>query len=152
MELNDIEKLIRLFEASSLAEMKLRDGTFGLSLKKPGAAGTPGAGGTFQAPGPAGQAPATPSPAAAAETASAPETEMITSPIVGTFYRAPAPDAPPFVQVGSVVEKGKPLCVLEAMKSMNQFETEFSCEIVRVIPENGALVQFGTPLFEVRRI
>ncbi len=80
------------------------------------------------------------------------DSEIITSPLVGTFYRAPAPDAPPFVDVGSKVKVGDTLCLLEAMKLMNEFEVEFDCEIVKILMENGKMVEFDTPLFEVRRI
>jgi acetyl-CoA carboxylase biotin carboxyl carrier protein len=80
------------------------------------------------------------------------DTEIITSPMVGTFYRAPAPDAPPFVDNGSKVKVGDTLCILEAMKMMNELEAEFECEIVKILVENGKMVEFDTPLFEVRRI
>ncbi|MBN1798271.1 MAG: acetyl-CoA carboxylase biotin carboxyl carrier protein [Spirochaetales bacterium] len=81
-----------------------------------------------------------------------PDTEIITSPIVGTFYRAPAPDAPPFVDVGAKVKTGDTICILEAMKLMNELEAELDCEIVKILVENGKMVEFNTPLFEVRRI
>ena len=71
--------------------------------------------------------------------------------MVGTFYRAPAPDAPPFVDVGAKVKKGQTLCILEAMKLMNELEVEFDCEIVKILVENGKMVEFGTPLFEVKK-
>ncbi|MFO8043422.1 MAG: acetyl-CoA carboxylase biotin carboxyl carrier protein [Alkalispirochaeta sp.] len=78
--------------------------------------------------------------------------EVITSPIVGTVYRAPSPDSPPFCQDGDVVEKGNPICVLEAMKVMNELEAEFSMEIVSFKVNNGEMVEYGTPLVEVRRV
>jgi acetyl-CoA carboxylase biotin carboxyl carrier protein len=77
--------------------------------------------------------------------------EVITSPMVGTFYRAPAPDAPPFVDVGAKVKKGQTICILEAMKLMNELEVEYDCEIVKILVENGKMVEFGTPLFEVKK-
>ena len=79
------------------------------------------------------------------------ESTIITSPLVGTFYRAPAPDAPPFVEKGKSVSKGDVLCIVEAMKMMNQIEAEFDCTISDILQENGAKVEFGTPLFEVIR-
>ena len=79
------------------------------------------------------------------------DTEFIRAPLVGTFYRAPAPDAPPFVEKGDTVKKGKPLCILEAMKLMNEFQAEFDLEIVAILVDNGKMVEFGAPLFEVRR-
>jgi acetyl-CoA carboxylase biotin carboxyl carrier protein len=82
----------------------------------------------------------------------APDTEVIRAPLVGTFYRAAAPDAPPFVEKGDTVKKGKPLCILEAMKLMNEFQADFDLEIVAILVDNGNMVEFGAPLFEVRRV
>jgi len=73
----------------------------------------------------------------------------VTSPIVGTFYRAPAPDAPPYAEVGQVVEKGQVLCIVEAMKLMNEIEAEYRCKIVKICKENAQPVEFGDPLFIV---
>lgn len=80
------------------------------------------------------------------------DAEVITAPIVGTFYRTPAPDAEPFVSEGDIVDKGQTLCILEAMKVMNELEAEFTMEIVRIPASNGEMVEYGTPLFEVRRV
>ena len=79
-------------------------------------------------------------------------TEIIRAPLVGTFYRAAAPDAPPFVEKGDTVKKGKPLCILEAMKLMNEFQAEFDLEVLAILVDNGKMVDFGAPLFEVRRL
>ena len=84
-------------------------------------------------------------PAAAA----AEKGESVTSPIVGTFYRAPAPDAPPYVEVGQVVEKGQVLCIIEAMKLMNEIEAEYRCTILRICKDNAQPVEFGDTLFIV---
>lgn len=73
----------------------------------------------------------------------------ITSPIVGTFYRAPSPDAPPFVDAGTVVKKGQVICIIEAMKLMNEIESEVDGIIVRVLVENGQPVEYGEPLFVI---
>lgn len=80
------------------------------------------------------------------------KTEIIKSPIVGTFYRAPSPDAPAFTEVGRKVKKGDALCVLEAMKMMNTLDCEFDCEVVKVLANNGDLVEFDQPLFEVKKL
>jgi acetyl-CoA carboxylase biotin carboxyl carrier protein len=77
--------------------------------------------------------------------------ETINSPIVGSFYRAPAPDAAPYVEVGQVVEKGHGLCIVEAMKLMNEIEAEFRCKIVKICKENTQAVEFGDPLFVIER-
>ena len=76
----------------------------------------------------------------------------IKSPIVGTFYRSPSPDAPPYVDVGKTVKKGQPLCILEAMKMMNTLEAEFDCVVEKVLVSNGDLVEFDQPLFMVRTL
>jgi len=75
--------------------------------------------------------------------------ESITSPIVGTFYRAPAPDAPPYVEVGQVVEKGQVLCIVEAMKLMNEIEADFRCTILKICRDNAQPVEYGDVLFVV---
>jgi acetyl-CoA carboxylase biotin carboxyl carrier protein len=77
--------------------------------------------------------------------------ETITSPIVATFYASPSPDAPPFVKAGSKVKVGETLCILEAMKMMNKLEAEFNCEILAVKAGSGDMVEYGQPLFEVKR-
>jgi len=104
-------------------------------------------------------APAMVAPAAApaaAETAPAAAVnekhETINSPIVGTFYRAPSPDSDPYVEVGSVVEKGQVLCIVEAMKLMNEIEAEFKCKVIEILKENAQPVEFGDPLFLVERL
>jgi acetyl-CoA carboxylase biotin carboxyl carrier protein len=71
---------------------------------------------------------------------------------VGTFYRSASPDSPPFVEEGDVIEKGKTLCILGAMKVMNELEAEFTMEIVAIKVPNGDMVEYGTPLLEVRRV
>lgn len=78
--------------------------------------------------------------------------EPITSPIVGTFYQAPAPDAAPYVTVGQVVEKGQTLCIVEAMKLMNEIEAEYRCKIVKICKENAQPVEFGDALFLVEKV
>jgi acetyl-CoA carboxylase biotin carboxyl carrier protein len=76
----------------------------------------------------------------------------INSPMVGTFYRAPAPDAAPFAEVGDVVEVDKTLCILEAMKLMNELKSEFRCKIVEILVQNAQPVEFGQPLFRVEKL
>ncbi len=75
---------------------------------------------------------------------------VIKSPIVGTFYRTPSPDSPPYVEKGSKVKKGDTLCTLEAMKLMNQLVAEFDCEIVSILVDQATLVEYDQPLFEVK--
>jgi acetyl-CoA carboxylase biotin carboxyl carrier protein len=78
--------------------------------------------------------------------------ETVNSPIVGTFYSAPSPDSSPYVEVGSVVEKGQILCIVEAMKLMNEIEAEFKCKVIETLKENAQPVEFGDPLFRVERL
>lgn len=107
------------------------------------------------APAPAPAAPAAPasSPAAAPAASHAGDKfETITSPIVGTFYRSPAPESDPYVEVGSVVDKGQVFCIVEAMKLMNEIEAEFKCKVVEILKENAQPVEFGDPLFLVEKL
>jgi acetyl-CoA carboxylase biotin carboxyl carrier protein len=102
-------------------------------------------------------APQVAAPAAAAASApaavvAAEAGETVNSPIVGSFYRAPAPDAAPYVEVGQIVEKGQVLCIVEAMKLMNEIESEFRCKIVKICKENAQAVEFGDPLFVIERM
>ncbi|MFH1039123.1 MAG: acetyl-CoA carboxylase biotin carboxyl carrier protein [PVC group bacterium] len=145
MDKNDLFELLRWFEKSTLSEIALERPDTKVVMKKGGAiaAGEAGAsppGGLHSSPPPA-------VPAAAPEEG----TEVITAPMVGTFYRSPASDAPPFVEAGVKVTKGKPLCILEAMKVMNELVAEFDCEIIEILARNTSLVEYGTPLFRVRR-
>lgn len=78
--------------------------------------------------------------------------ETINSPIVGTFYRKPSPEADVFAEVGSVIEAGQTVCLVEAMKMFNEIEAEFRCKIVEILKEDAAPVEFGEPLFRVERI
>jgi acetyl-CoA carboxylase biotin carboxyl carrier protein len=145
----DVMELLERFEKSSLSELKVRNGDIELVFKR----GVPAGPVPPQAFAPvhlASQGTAV-AAAPAVEAPQSPVTEPITSPIVGTFYRAPAPDAPPFVENGAKVKKGQTLCILEAMKLMNELEAEFDCEIIAILVENGKMAEFGTPLFEVRR-
>ena len=133
-ELND---LLARFEGSSLSKLKLSTQEFTREMERAVSAPT--------APGiPAAAA------APAAPVSAEPEGDAITAPMVGTFYTAPTPDQPPFVQVGDRVKKGDPLCLLEAMKMMSEVTAPCDCEITAVLKENGALVSFGDGLFGYR--
>jgi len=97
---------------------------------------------------------AAPPPGPAAAPAAAPKAEpkpgtIVTSPFVGTFYRAPSPESPPFVEVGTVVKKGQALCIVEAMKLMNEIETEGPGKIAEIFVQNATPVEFGQPLFRI---
>jgi acetyl-CoA carboxylase biotin carboxyl carrier protein len=90
-----------------------------------------------------------PLPAAPAAKAEAKPGVVVTSPLVGTFYRAPSPDSPPFVDVGTVVKKGQVLCIVEAMKLMNELEAEVSGKVAEILVANATPVEFGEPLFRI---
>ncbi|MFP4011774.1 MAG: acetyl-CoA carboxylase biotin carboxyl carrier protein [Spirochaetaceae bacterium] len=168
MELKDLFELLEKFEDSSLTELRLETEGSSVVLKRGGNSGVPiaytqqpqaMAPAWPQGPGPqpawseagGGQQPHT-SAAAESEAGADLDVEYVTSPIVATFYRSPAPDAPPFVDEGSRVKSGDTLCVLEAMKVMNELEAEFDLEVVRVLVQNGEMVEYGTPIFEVKRL
>ena len=133
-ELND---LLARFEGSSLSKLKLSTQEFTIEMER-----------AVSAPA----APVIPAAAAApaAPVSAEPEGDAITAPMVGTFYAAPTPDHPPFVQVGDRVKKGDPLCLLEAMKMMSEVTAPCDCEITAVLKENGTLVSFGDGLFGYR--
>ena len=78
-------------------------------------------------------------------------TETINSPMVGTFYQSPAPDAPPYVELGQIIKVGQPVCILEAMKLMNEIEAEVEGKIVQILVENGQPVEYGQPLFTIQK-
>jgi acetyl-CoA carboxylase biotin carboxyl carrier protein len=105
-------------------------------------------------PAAAATAPAPPAAAAEPAAVAAPveKGEIVTSPIVGTMYWAPSPDSDPYVTVGQIVEKGQVLCIVEAMKLMNEIEAEFKCKILEVVKANAEPVEFGEPLFRVERL
>jgi len=146
MDTKDILAVIEKFNQTALAEFRYREGSVEFHLKRH--ADVVYASGPAAPALPVAPAPHTPAPAAAPAT---PIGETINSPIVGTIYRTPAPDAPPFVEEGKSVKKGDTLCIIEAMKVMNELVAEFDCEILRVLVDNQHFVEYGTPLFEVRR-
>jgi len=141
MDLKELYALIERFEKTGLSELTFKRNGEEVTLKKEVTAAA-------AAPLPAASAGKAPSAEPAGRTS---DVEVIRSPIVGTFYRSPAPDAAPFVEKGDRVKKGQTICILEAMKLMNEFQAEFDLEIIGILADNGKMVEFGTPLFEVRR-
>ena len=150
MDLRNLKKLIDLVEESGIAEIEVTEGeeqvriTRSLAAPQPVYAAAPA---MAAAPAPAVAAAA---PVAAAGTPAAPERDLSkaqTSPMVGTFYRAPGPNAPVFVEVGQSVNAGDTLCIIEDMKLMNEIEAERSGVVKEILVENGQPVEFGEPLF-----
>ena len=152
MNIEQIEKLVEIIENSSLTEFSYKDEDVKITMSK-----------LDHAPVIAGGMPMTAAPMAGAAAATAVSVEeaakdaedeavLITSPIVGTFYAAPAPDAAPFVKVGDRVKNGQTVCILEAMKLMNEIQSEFDCEIEAVLVSNEQKVEYGQPLFRVKKL
>ena len=148
MDLRKLKKLIDLVEESGIAEIEVTEGeekvriTRSLAAPQPVYAAAPAVA--------AAPAPAAAAPAAASGAPAAPERDLSkaqTSPMVGTFYRAPGPNAPVFVEVGQSVNAGDTLCIIEAMKLMNEIEAERSGVVKEILVENGQPVEFGEPLF-----
>jgi acetyl-CoA carboxylase biotin carboxyl carrier protein len=160
LEFEDIERILELVKQHELAEFELERDGLKLRVRKAGG-GYPPLSAPVQIATPHAlpqQAPASipppvaPVPAAAAETAddTAVELAVVKSPIVGTFYRSPEPGAPAFVEIGQRVKKDQVLCIIEAMKLMNEITSEYDGEIVSAYVENGKPVQYGERLFAIR--
>ncbi len=152
MNQKEIKELIKIFDESDVAKLKIEKKDFSISLSKE-ATVVASAPAPVQSPSPV--APATPAPVAEqtseTKTASKPAGLTINSPMVGTFYKAPSPGAPAFVKVGDTVNKGQSVGIVEAMKIMNEIEAEFDCTILEVLVEDGQPVEFDTPLFLVEK-
>ncbi len=150
MDIRKVKKLIELLEESGIAEIEIHEGEESVRISRTSSA----APAMIAAPAPVAAAPA---PAAAAAPAAAPAEEssdsgvpsghQVTSPIVGSFYRSPSPSAKAFVEVGSSVNVGDTLCIIEAMKIMNQIEADKAGTIKAILAENGDPIEFGQPLF-----
>jgi acetyl-CoA carboxylase biotin carboxyl carrier protein len=153
VDLQEIRRIVELMNEHGLTHFDLTKKDFHLKLKKgPDFEELRGLMSAIPAAAPAqSAAPSAALPAAPAPTASsAPEGAEITSPMVGTFYRKPAPDAPNFADVGSTVSEGQTLCIIEAMKVMNEIKAERSGTICAVVAEDGRPVQFGDVLFRIK--
>lgn len=148
MDLEKIEGLVKIIENSSLTEFSIKDGETKITMSKLThppviAAGVPAA--------PLTAAPAQPT-AAEEKAEAADEFELILAPIVGTFYSAAAPDVPAYVKVGDHVKAGQTVCILEAMKLMNEIQADYDCEIEAVLVSNEQKVEYGQPLFRVKKL
>jgi acetyl-CoA carboxylase biotin carboxyl carrier protein len=158
LKFEDIERILELVRQHDLAEFELERDGLKLRIRKTGA-GFPHLAAPVQvahiptpvpvAPSQAAPAPAAPSPAAEPDEESV-ELAVVKSPIVGTFYRSPEPGAPPFVEIGQRVKKDQVLCIIEAMKLMNEITSEYEGEIVSAYVENGKPVQYGERLFAIK--
>ncbi|HSM50371.1 MAG TPA: acetyl-CoA carboxylase biotin carboxyl carrier protein [Thermoanaerobaculia bacterium] len=148
MTFEQIKELIELVAARGLEELEIERSGFRLRIGgKPAAPGVAVVSATSAPPPVAAPAAVA---VAAPEAAPAPDLHQVTSPIVGTFYAAPSPDAEPFVRVGDRVRKGQVLCIVEAMKLMNEIEADVDGEVLEIYPSNAQPVEFGEPLFGLR--
>jgi acetyl-CoA carboxylase biotin carboxyl carrier protein len=146
MDLRKLKKLIDLVQESGIGEIEITEGEEKVRISRQAAGGPPVlmAAPAMQAlPLPAAGAAAAETPVAPAE----PKGHTLKSPMVGTFYRAPSPGAPAFVEVGQAVTKGQTLCIIEAMKLLNEIESDVAGSIKAILVENGQPVEYGQPLF-----
>ena len=148
MDLEKIEGLVKIIENSSLTEFTIKDGDLKITMSKLDHPPVVAAGAPMMAP----QMTAAPVGVEVSREEEEEEQLFITSPIVGTFYSAPAPDAPAFVKVGDQVKNGQTVCILEAMKLMNEIQSDFDCEIEAVLVSNEQKVEYGQPLFRVKKL
>ena len=143
MDIRKIKKLIELIEDSDVELLEITEGEESIKISR--RSSQPAAPAAAPAPSPVSNA----APATAAEPVAEIALPTINSPMVGTFYRSPSPEAQPFVQVGQEVNVGDVLCIVEAMKMMNQIEADRSGTISEILIENGAPVEFDQPLFSI---
>lgn len=157
MDIRKVKKLIELLEESGIAEIEIKEGEEAVRISRmPTGAAVPQ---YFAAPAPSyAPAPAAPAPAAAPTAGTgAPvalarrkdDQNIVPSPMVGTFYAAASPTAKPFVSIGDEVKEGQVLCIIEAMKMMNQIESDRAGKVTAIMAKNGDPVEFGQPLFVV---
>jgi acetyl-CoA carboxylase biotin carboxyl carrier protein len=148
MDLRKLKTLIELVETSGIAELEIQEGEERVRITRSVAP----TGQTVMVQAPQSTAPQAPAPVAAAvapppAAPAEPEGHVVKSPMVGTFYRTPSPGAKAFVEVGDSVKEGDPLCIIEAMKLMNEIEADASGVVKAILVENGQPVEFGQPLF-----
>ena len=146
MDLRKLKKLIDLVEESGITELEVTEGEERVRIAKQPLAAAPQ---TYVMPQAAQQAAAPIAAAAAAseEKAELPEGQVVKSPMVGTFYRSASPGSDPFVEVGSAVKTGETLCIVEAMKLLNEIESDCAGTVKAILVENGQPVEYGEPLF-----
>jgi acetyl-CoA carboxylase biotin carboxyl carrier protein len=154
MDLRKLKTLIDLVSESGISELEVTEGEGKVRIVKnappvyvqPSASYAPQY--AQQPPPPGGEAPAA-AAAPATPAVAAPQGHVVTSPMVGTFYRAPSPGSDPFVQVGDTVKEGQTICIIEAMKLLNEIESDKSGVVKEILVENGQAVEYGQPLFVV---
>lgn len=149
MDIKDIKAIYKFLRETDIVEFEVEGADGKLRLKRGTAAGAPPQP-VFEAPSPAPDSgTAREVKKEEAEKAKADNVKVVTSPMVGTFYRSPSPEASSFVELGSIVKNGQTLCIIEAMKLMNEVECEFSGKVVQILVDNGQPVEYGEPLFHI---
>jgi acetyl-CoA carboxylase biotin carboxyl carrier protein len=149
MDLRKLKKLIDLVQESGIAELEITEGEEKVKIVKGGVVSVSAVAPPSPAPVPEVRT-AAPAPAAAppaADAAAGQEGHLVKAPMVGTFYRSPSPDAKPFVEVGQAVKEGDTICIIEAMKLMNEIEADASGTVKAILVENGQPVEYGQALF-----
>ncbi|MBT5098537.1 MAG: acetyl-CoA carboxylase biotin carboxyl carrier protein [Proteobacteria bacterium] len=147
MDIRKVKKLIELLEESGISEIEIKEGEESVRISRNGPSMTMPQMQYAPAMAPPMAAPAAAAPVAAEAAAPEVSGHVVTSPMVGTFYEAPSPGSAPFVEVGKSVKEGDTLCIIEAMKMLNQIEADKSGVIKQMVAENGQPVEFGQPLF-----
>jgi len=151
MLLKELEKIIKIVEKSEIAELEWEKNKERIRIRKDWQGSPPVMNYVSSAPvaaSPAAAAPSAPAPVAPAKQESS-RTKELMSPFVGTFYTSPSPTAPKYVEIGARVKKGDVLCIVEAMKIMNEIEAEFPGKVVAILAKDGQPVQYGQPLFQI---
>ena len=151
MDINEIKKLIKVFETSKVTELSIQEGNLKIKLSKNGTTNNVG---YIQQNLPVETPNLNTQKTSNESVTTAPiedNSHIIKSPIVGTFYRSPAPDADAYCQVGDQVSSGSVLCIVEAMKLMNEIECDLSGKILQILVEDGTPVEFGQPLFKIEK-
>jgi len=150
MDIRKVKKLIELLEESGIAEIEIKEGEESVRITRNGSINAAPAMMQVTAPAAPAAPVAAPAPAAVADTSDAlPSGHLVKSPMVGTFYRSPAPGSPEFVQVGQTVSEGETICIIEAMKILNQIEADKSGVIKSILANNGEPVEYDEPLFVI---
>jgi acetyl-CoA carboxylase biotin carboxyl carrier protein len=147
MDLRKLKKLIDLVQESGIAELEITEGEEKVKIVKGGVVTVASGHPIAAAPAPAAAPAAGPAGAPASEPEPGQEGHVVKAPMVGTFYRSPSPDAKAFVEVGQAVKEGDTICIIEAMKLMNEIEADASGVVKAILVENGQPVEYGQPLF-----
>ncbi len=149
MDLRKLKKLIDLVQESGIAELEITEGEEKVKIVKGGVVDVTPPPAAARPPAPAAAGPAAPAVAAPAQQppAEGQEGHVVKAPMVGTFYRSPSPDAKVFVEVGQTVKEGQTICIIEAMKLMNEIESDAGGVVKAILVENGQPVEYGQPLF-----